>query len=279
MEERIMSEWTKDEIDFIKENYNKYTKQELSEILGKSKGAIQQKANRMGIKKKSAYFYNKNFFKNICTESQSYWLGFIFADGWITKYAVGIELNKNDDNHLKKFNKDILGNLSISYRTRKPTVIDGRQTGFRNTCCLQINSKEMVDDLISHGCVQNKSLIVKEPIMVPEEYLRHFVRGYFDGNGCIRFDKRELISGRKEYLRVCISTGSNDFATWLSCYLNNKNINNYITRQEKKNNYNVWIVSDSLIDFLNYIYKDSIVHLDRKFAIYKNIINEYKEVV
>lgn len=270
-----MSEWTKDEIDFIKENYNKYTKQELSEMLGKSKGAIQQKANRMGIKKKSAYFYNKNFFKEIFTESQSYWLGFIFADGWITKYELGIELNKNDDNHLKKFNKDISGNLSILYRTRKPTIIDGRQTGFRDTCLLQINSKEMVDDLVKHGCVQNKSLIIEKPKYVSEEYLKHFIRGYFDGNGCIRFDKKELVSGKKEYLRICISTGSKNFADWMFDYLSNKNINNYITQQEDRNSYNVWICSDSLISFLNYIYKDASVYLDRKFKIYEDIIKKF----
>ena len=274
-----MSEWTKYEEDFVKENYNKYTKQQLSEMLGKSKGAIQQKANRMGIKKKSAYHYNKDFFKNICTDQQAYWLGFIFADGWITDYELGIELNESDDSHLRKFNKDISGNLQVKYRERRPTIIDGRQVGVRHTCRLNIFSKDIVDDLISHGCIKNKSLFINQPKNIQDKYMRHFIRGYFDGNGCIRFDKRKLINGEKEYLRVCICSGSIDFVEWLSSFLSTKKYDNYISKDEEHNSYNIWICSGSLIKFLDYMYKNTTVYLDRKYNVYKNLINANKVVV
>ena len=40
-------------------------------------------------------------------------------------------------------------------------------------------------DLEKHGCVENKSLILQFPTTVPEELMHHFIRGYFDGDGCI----------------------------------------------------------------------------------------------
>lgn len=41
----------------------------------------------------------------------------------------------------------------------------------------------MCEDLINLGCVPNKSLILKFPTfdIVPEKYMSHFIRGYFDG--------------------------------------------------------------------------------------------------
>lgn len=274
-----MGEWTKFEEDFIKENYNKYTKQQLSEMLGKSKGAIQQKANRMGIKKKSAYFYNKNFFKDIRTEQQAYWLGFIFADGWITDYELGIELNENDDNHLRKFNKDISGNLSVKYRSRKPTVIKGKNVGTRHTCVLKIFSKEIVCDLISHGCMRNKSMLIENPKNIPDEFLRDFIRGYFDGNGYIGTDKINLKYGSKDYLRVSINSGSIRFINWLSSYLKCIDIDNYIVEDNDNNSFSVYICSDSLIKFLDYMYDKSTVYLDRKYNRYKTLMVNYGEVV
>ena len=45
-------------------------------------------------------------------------------------------------------------------------------------------SIKMCNDLISHGCVPRKSLKLEFPTTVPKHLLNHFVRGYFDGDGC-----------------------------------------------------------------------------------------------
>lgn len=54
----------------------------------------------------------------------------------------------------------------------------------------------MHDDLIKHGCIPNKSLKLKFPTTVPDKLIRHFVRGYFDGDGSIakNEDRCTLIS-------------------------------------------------------------------------------------
>jgi len=45
----------------------------------------------------------------------------------------------------------------------------------------------MVNDLERLGCISNKSLILKFPTIdqVSEEFIPHFLRGYFDGDGTV----------------------------------------------------------------------------------------------
>lgn len=52
---------------------------------------------------------------------------------------------------------------------------------------LNLNSKIMKNDLINlHGIMPWKSYDVQFPF-VPEEYLHHFIRGYFDGDGYVNY--------------------------------------------------------------------------------------------
>ena len=55
--------------------------------------------------------YNKMYFQNIDTPNKAYWLGFIYADGWVRliyfgskviKGEVGLELKDTDVGHLEK---------------------------------------------------------------------------------------------------------------------------------------------------------------------------------
>lgn len=66
----------------------------------------------------------------------------------------------------------------------------------------------MCNDLISHGCVPNKSLILKPP-KIDNELINHFIRGYFDGDGCVSFNSKTkvyavCILGTKEILEYII---------------------------------------------------------------------------
>ena len=75
-----------------------------------------------------------------------------------------------------------------------------------------IGNKHMRDSLISKGCVPNKSLILKFPSeeILPKELQRHFIRGYFDGDGTIglyphsktnpKLEESLLIVGTKPFL-------------------------------------------------------------------------------
>ena len=62
----------------------------------------------------SKYTYNENYFKIIDSEEKAYWLGFLYADGCITRFyrneklksmSLELTLQSNDIEHLKKFLK------------------------------------------------------------------------------------------------------------------------------------------------------------------------------
>ena len=51
------------------------------------------------------HFYNEDYFKVIDSEDKAYWLGFISADGSVSKdaYHIRISLSSIDIKHLEKF--------------------------------------------------------------------------------------------------------------------------------------------------------------------------------
>ena len=80
-------EWDKEDEDFLINNYNLYSRKELANILNRTTSAIQNKARRLNLKKESKYYYDKKYFNIIDSEEKAYWLGFIYADGYVQKYS------------------------------------------------------------------------------------------------------------------------------------------------------------------------------------------------
>ena len=138
------------------------------------------------------YFYHDfDFFEKIDTEEKAYWLGFMYADGYIVNYkskgygerSCGITLSIKDENHLKKFKTSIKATNPLNYYRKKNTNSEFVR--------LLLKSEKTVLDLINKGCVPQKTKILKFPSneTIPKNLLRHFIRGYFDGDGSIALTK------------------------------------------------------------------------------------------
>ena len=82
---------------------------------------------------------------------------------------------------------------------------------------LEQRSQKTVDDLKKLGCVENKSLILTFPSkeQVPEEFIYHFIRGYFDGDGSIC--KKEKSNCTNYSINI---VGTESFIKSLSQYFN-----------------------------------------------------------
>lgn len=136
--------WNDYELSFLRNNYSEINLKDLSEHLGRTANAVKLKAERIGLKK-YPYTCDYHFFDNIDTEEKAYWLGFLTADGWISKSAdsnagvTGIELQYGDIGHLKKFNQSIGGNYKITDRWRN-CLISTNQDKVNHTCVLRIFS-------------------------------------------------------------------------------------------------------------------------------------------
>ena len=124
-------------------------------------------------------------FEKIDTEEKAYWLGFLYADGSVGSKEDKIELGlaEKDLKHIEKFKTFMNINNKISYREKTKSY----RMSFRSAQCKQ--------DLINKGCVPKKSLILNFPNenQVPKYLIRHFIRGYFDGDGCFSRQLHNII--------------------------------------------------------------------------------------
>lgn len=207
------------------------------------------------------YKVNENYFEKIDSEPKAYWLGFLYADGYIYKLhdshghekGGGIELTLKLDDwlHIYHFAEDIKSTHPIII---KDVTLNGSTY---KACKLGISSVKIADDLIKLGCKQCKSLVLQPP-KIDQEFIPHFVRGYFDGDGCVYYnlktsDHSLSILGTKEMLEFIKSVSK------ISPKIT-------VTKVKNKNIYNLQIRGkESVATFLNYIYKNKSIFLDRKY--------------
>jgi len=121
------------------------------------------------------YYFNKNAFDNITAEG-TYWLGFIYADGYIEKQRpiLRITLNRKDKIILENFKKFLKANNPIYYDHRG-----------RDTVTLQLIDKHFIQRLKELGANTNKTQTIQFPFFLPKKYYSDFIRGYFDGDGSL----------------------------------------------------------------------------------------------
>jgi hypothetical protein len=119
-----------------------------------------------------------DYFKTIDTIEKAYWLGFLYADGYITKDNNGLQiaLAIKDEEHLDKFIK-IIGANKDCKRYYGPYKTAGKSVQ------IKITDKAFCSYLINHGCVNKKSLIIRLPKLGGEELYKAFLSGYYDGDG------------------------------------------------------------------------------------------------
>jgi hypothetical protein len=135
---------------------------------------------------KGIYQCNENFFKNDSPES-FYLAGFIAADGSVQyrKYSktLKITLSEKDFNHLEKIKNILSSNHNIKiYKVKKSKLVKSE-----NNCAeLQITNKTLVEDLIKFNIIPNKTKTYCMPEwLINHNFISHFMRGYFDGDGTI----------------------------------------------------------------------------------------------
>lgn len=226
------------------------------------------------------YSFDKTFFKKIDTEQKAYFLGLLYADGYIHSkpYYVGISLKYDDIDILEKFKESILSNNLIKH------IISN---GFKQVY-LQFSSIELVKDLINQGCIQNKSKVLKFPLNIKDELIHHFIRGYFDGDGSVWQGKRKKMvvrdstkkSGFRERIVHNVKfnlTGTESIIKGIQKILIEKaNFKNNIINTSKNIENCVQLEYSGrgqMKKFYDFIYKDATVFLERKNKKFKEILN------
>ena len=214
------------------------------------------------------YKYNENFFDVIDNEEKAYWLGFIYADGYITKrgntFQLGISLSREDRNHLEKLIKSLNSNLIIHDYTQKTAYKPNTKYSR-----IIISNSHICEQLINKGCVRNKTNVLTFPStdIVPQNLINHFIRGYFDGDGCLTGSKHQK---RNVYVYQIKIVGTKEMLEGINNYLPiNKKLYLRKRRNNQKNNYTLEIGGKKQVELiLDYLYNDATIYLDRKYKKY-----------
>ena len=200
---------------------------------------------------------NENIFKIINTEEKAYWLGFLYADGYVglTDNRVELTLQLSDVNHIKKFKTFLNSDCKISTNTYRSRLL--------------IKNKTIKSSLINLGCTPQKSLTLKFPTYekVPKELIRHFIRGYFDGDGSL------CVTEKTRSIDVL---GTYDFLHQLCLESNIATSKIYVSKSKSNKVFRIVLGSKSdLYNFSKYMYDDCNIYLDRKYEKFKKLMEYY----
>lgn len=223
--------------------------------------------------RKYKYYIDESIFNTIDSEEKAYWLGFLYADGYISKdkSLITLTLSSKDREHLIKFANFLKTNSPI----RDYKVKGNRGTLTKesyNASSINIYSNIIKNDLITLGCVNKKSLILTFPKekLIPKEFIRHFIRGYFDGDGSVFISHEH--HWRNQTLTNVIHWRFIGTLNMLENIKKQINIPIGVISKVKKASENTYELAYKRTKwaqtFYNYLYKDSTIYLDRKRQIF-----------
>jgi len=212
--------------------------------------------NNIEIKKKgfqTKYTCNHNYFE-VLNNNSAYFLGFMFADGYITdNNRVCINLSSKDVSVLESFKKELnyTGPIGTHKGFHKQIQKDFE---FKS---LRITSEKLCKDLAKYGVTPRKTKTIQFPNL-PDHLVSDFIRGYFDGDGW-------LSKGQKTILGFC--SGSKQFLTSLESILRDK-LDLKVKKLYVKNE-NCFVLhygaKQDIADIQNFLYDDSSLYLKRKY--------------
>lgn len=246
----------------------KYSGNQLTDYFPISQVAINNLLRRNGYAAKSAselrrkYPIQEDFFDKIDTQEKAYVLGLLYADGYnnTDRNSVSLGLKETDREVLDKITALIQPSKPLQYvKTSKTKSFENTQNQYR----LVIANKHISERLVELGCGKAKThnLIFPTEEQVPKHLQRHFIRGYFDGDGSVSGDKQ------KQFCFV----GTIDFLLALQQILIEElgfsKVKLDQRHKEKVNNIRSlrYCGVNQCITFRDWLYKDATIYLERKY--------------
>jgi hypothetical protein len=210
------------------------------------------------------YSCNSHYFDVIDTEEKAYFLGLLYADGCNEENInrVRLSLQKSDAYMIEKFKIAINSDSPISITERTKL-----NSNYSDIYHINIHDRYFSQHLKVLGLVPNKSKILKFPEngIIFENMIKHFIRGFYDGNGSC------TVRTRKYGREGCIGlTSASDFINEVSNILTkNIGITPHIELVNTKNDNNVRKMSfagtKKAFMFLNWLYTDATIYFERKY--------------
>ena len=276
--------WTQESTEYIIDCYvnKKNSIEKIAKELNTSFKTISNELKRNNVHIRTnreqalKYTANENFFEIIDNEDKAYWLGFMYADGYImskrknSNRKIGLSLSIVDMERLQEFKKSLeyTGEIKVYNST----------SGFSNTTYgrVIISSEKLANDLVNKGCYENKThkLVFPSDDIVPKELKYHFVRGYLDGDGSIivTFDENNNIKNA-----AINFTGTYEFLNGLKQFLGKSSLKLDKRHKNKKDNIYSLNIGGSMqtIEICYRLYAHSNTYMKRKHEKYMQLLKGY----
>lgn len=212
------------------------------------------------------YPLNEHYFDSIDTANKAYILGFLYADGNnnLQKQTISMSLQESDKAILERMRKEINSEKPLEFIDYSNKHDFGYN--YKNQYRLLMFSKHMCETLDTIGMTPSKSLTLTFPD-IPQNLYSHFIRGYFDGDGS--FFKK----GSQSIVTI---TSTEKFCSSLKKIIEKSiEVNFHIYEASNKNGVTKVLITTGNLQtkaFLDYIYKDADMYLERK---YKKYLDSY----
>lgn len=236
---------------------------EISNKFGLDKGYVYSIISNAGITRNSSdarrkFKIDDSIFENIDTQEKAYWLGFLYADGYnnTDSRSVTLCLNIKDIDILEKFSNFLKTDKKIRLNSS-------------NSKKVVIENKKISLDLEKLGMVRAKTHVLRFP-SISRDLERHFIRGYFDGDGCITYgslmssNANISIVSTIQFLREIDSRIEINFS--------------YNKRHKSKQDDIYTLVTGgvkNIMVFYDFIYRDATVYMDRKKSKFEDWFRYY----
>ena len=220
----------------------------------------------------SKYCIDEHYFDEIDTPNKAYILGLLYADGChvSNKDVIQIALQEQD--------VEILNRIKNELRTDRPLYFISSEYSpltKNNQYRLAITNKHIANTLNSYGLRSRKSLILEWPAWMEESLCQHFIRGYFDGDGCIYFNQKT------HECKIYIVSTEMFCNSMKEILLNLIGVNSSIVQASKSKSVTKVLNiggNRQVYKFLNWLYSDSDLRIERKYKKYLDFIQYYENI-
>ncbi|MGB3341944.1 MAG: LAGLIDADG family homing endonuclease [bacterium] len=223
--------------------------------------------------------YNQSFFST-WSNAMAYVLGILYTDGCLsmqihhgkesTRRTPIISLAQKERELVGKVLSLLKCNARVHYRRRK--IYDNSVSG--SVYYFNITCSSIYPDLIRLGLKTTKSLDIAFPT-IPKKYIRHFIRGCWDGDGSVYFEKG------KRHLTASFYSGSRLFIEGMLSELARAALpkRTMYTLKRKHPSYYFKYHGSSCITLYHYLYDNvpPTQYLDRKHALFKKYADRQEE--
>lgn len=248
---------------FIFKNYKSTTYKEIADKLNFSERQIRHYVEHY-LDNKTRVF-NDRYFQNIDTPTKAYWIGYIYADGYIVYnpnkriYEFGMQLQKLDKQVLIDLNNELGGVHEITEGHFEGFILNNKNITISDSVRLRVYSKNLVEDLMQKNILCNKTYKPEFPIL--NTYFIDFLRGYIDGDGCIYVNKF-----KKYYPTIHITSYNKKILN----YISNKVYKEYNLKSkvysETEKKHRIYFQGKSAYNLMKLLYyNNSVQKLNRKY--------------